>query len=326
MAIPSQVQRAADRANELLDQINAPPAEPAPAELQVPLDPPVETIELAPETPPAEPAPAPAPAPAEDWEHKYRTLQGVLAAEKRQSAARMAEMEARINAAPAPAPVPEAPPAPTSRVTAQDTETYGAELVDLIGRKAAEIAEAEIAKMRAELQPQLEQTRAQVTEFGQQVYATREAEFYGELTKAVPDWQSINTNQDFFDWLAEVDPMSGVPRQVYLNKAGQDFNHSQAAILFNAFKSAKGIAAPAPAAPAPAAAPAPTARLSPSPRTTGVASAPSHTAPDNSVSRSAIAAHYSRGARDPEYAKSEAHAKMELKIQTALASNQVTEA
>lgn len=314
MSLPEQVRLQAERANELMAQSTQPPGEPTAPEAAAPapqVEPPAPAAPAEP-TPPAPPAPAP----VENWEHKYRTLQGVVAAQKRDYDSRIAALESKI-AAPAPAPAPA--PALQARVTDQDVETYGTEMLDLIGRKATEIAEQMVSEQMAKLAPQLEQTRAQVDNVTQRVYANAEQEFYGELAKVVTDWEAVNASDKFKAWLAADDPFSGVQRQALLETAASKLDHLRVATFFTAFKAEAGLTAPAPA-------PVPAPTPSPSPRPVGTATAPAHTEPAVGVSRTQIGAHYRRSATDPTYRASAEAKAFEVRMQQALAANKVTEA
>lgn len=341
MGTPDQVRRQAERATELLDQLHNdpanPPADDPPAEpevvnapMETPVDPPDGGTPPPPE--PVDPPPAP-PAPSKDeasWEHKYKTLQGVLNAESGRWHAEKELLEARLRAAQqAPAATPAPTPAPTPQtdpalITDQDLETYGPDLMDVIGRKATEIASKIVAKRMEELKPELARTQEQVTNVASQVYKSSEDRFYGELAKAVPDWAEVNTDKRWLAWLGEVDPLSGVPRQAYLDNASKTLNHEHAARLFNAFKELAGLTKPAEPAPAPDPAPKPKAP-SLSPRTVGQATAPTHREPAAGVTRSEIGAHYRRGATDPSYRDSTEHKEMEARIAKAMATGQVSE-
>lgn len=253
----------------------------------------------------------------------------MLSAEQRKWKAEKADFESRIAALEAAKPAPAAPaPAPTpapaaAPISQADLDTYGPELLDVIRRQATEMATQIVAREVAVLKPQLDKTNEQVTSVASHVYRSNEERFYGELAKAVPDWQAINEDARWLDWLAEVDALSGVSRQVYLDNAAQNLDHARAARLFDAFKDAVGLnkaptPAPAAAAPAPA--------LSPTPRTVGNSSAPTHREPQTGVTRSEISAHYSRAARDRAYREGDEYKKFEQRLQQAAASNKIIEA
>lgn len=243
-------------------------------------------------------------------------------AQKREFDARIAELTAKIATLSAPAPTPTPAPAPQARVTDQDVETYGTEMLDLIGRKAAEMAEQIVNDRMAKLEPQLQQTREQVDSVAQRVYVSAEQEFYGELTKVVADWETINQDPKFLNWLAQEDSFSGVQRQALLEAASAKLDHVRVATFFDKFKTDAGLNRPAPApAPAPAAPP-----VSPSPRPVGTASAPAITEPQTGVARSEIAAHYRRSATDPVYRASADAKAFEQRMNQALLANTIIEA
>lgn len=341
-SLPDQVQRQADRANEIHKQVYSPETDP---DTQDPanVDPPepvedLEPLEQPNATPkpepvaPADPAPTTstaAPADPEDsWEQRYRTAQGMMKAEAQRHATERQDMQKQIDAlkeqvnkVTAP-PAEPAPPAPKSLVTEADLETYGPELLDVIGRKAQEMAADIVEKRMAELKPELDQTKERVETFAAQAYKTNEDKFYGELAKAVPDWQTVNADQQWLAWLGEVDPLSGVPRQRYLDNAAQQLDHARTAALFQAFKDSTGKGA-APES-APASAPA-RHDISPTPRTVGNASAPTPREPQAAtVSRQEIDAHYKRSAHDASYRSSDEYKAMDQRIASAMSTGQIT--
>lgn len=185
----------------------------------------------------------------------------------------------------------------------------------MIGRKAQEMAEVIVNERLNELRPEIESTK-------KQVYQSNEARFYGELSNAVPDWETVNTDERWLQWLAEVDPLSGLPRQAYLDNAAQTLDAGRTVALFKAFKESVGLVDKAPAEPK-TAAPAKPA-LSPTPRTVGNAVAPTHREQVTTVTRAEINDHYRRSSTDVHYRTSEAHKAMEQRIAQAMHSGQIT--
>jgi hypothetical protein len=80
---------------------------------------------------------------------------------------------------------------------------------------------------------QLEQT---VKGTSQAVAVTAEEMFFNRLGAAVPDWETINADAKFLEWLGEVDPMLGQPRQMALNSAQQAMDVARVTAIFKAFK------------------------------------------------------------------------------------------
>jgi hypothetical protein len=338
--LPEQVRKRAERANQLVAELSgqtpsgepAPPA-PAPQEPAVPQNPPAPPA--SPEPTPA-PSPAPTPAPVDDpnsdsWKQKYSTLQGVLAAESRRHATekqaqdtRIANLEAEITAlkkGPAPAPV-----APAAQFSQDEIDRFGPELLNLVTAKASNLAEEIVTRKLAEFAPRIEQVANQVKSVGQTVYDDKEQEFWGELRKAVPDFDAVNVSPGFLAWLGQEDDASGERRQVLLDKHAARLDYTRVVKLFNAFKKEAGLTEPAPApvsAPAPAAPP-----ISPSPRTVGTGGSGSTPREPEapSVKRSEIAAHYRRSSSDPTYRTKPEYTAMEQRIFQAQAAGRVIDA
>jgi len=58
----------------------------------------------------------------------------------------------------------------------------------------------------------------------------------------LPNWRDINDNQDFQSWLLEVDPLSGISRQTYLDDAQRNQDSRRVASFFTSWQSATGAA------------------------------------------------------------------------------------
>lgn len=244
--LPKQVQEAADEAERLEKSLQAPEADAAPAP-------------DAPEHVEATQPPAPAPTPVKvtelpkpddaSWQQRYLTLQGMYNAEIPRMNQRIQDLSgqlqdalARVNA---PKETPKAPDAPKPKQgTDKDVETFGGDLIDLIKRQAADIVQVERDKMQADMQKLQSENAELKSQMGtvveKQGQGTRVI-YLGELAKQVPDWEVLNVSPEFLGWLAEVDPLSGVARQAYLNNAWEQFDVNRTANLFNAWKKATGV-------------------------------------------------------------------------------------
>jgi hypothetical protein len=64
----------------------------------------------------------------------------------------------------------------------------------------------------------------QVHQLSQNHAVSKEQRFWADLQTAVPDWQEINTSREFQSWLLEVDPLTGIPRQTYLDDAQRNMD------------------------------------------------------------------------------------------------------
>ena len=168
---------------------------------------------------PAEPVVA-----EETWQQKYRTLKGMYDADVPRLHAQVKELNARLNelqrAADAPKPTTQQT-APTKLVTDEDVQAFGADLIEVQRKVAREVAQdfrAEIDALKADNA----KLREQLTATGSQVV---EATFEQRLHRMVPDFDAINADPKWIEWLNEVDPILRAPRKAV---AQQAFNSGDA--------------------------------------------------------------------------------------------------
>jgi len=254
--IPSQVQRQADEAarieQEIANELNpqATPPAPAPASPETPLTPS--------DTTNVQPQPTPAPAPVVDWEQRYRSLEGKYRAEVPRLHETLKELRTTVSAleskvsAPPPAPVPETPKQKAKLVTDEDARTFGPDLLDVIKRQAQEIADDLVSARETTLQTEIqklaaenEKLRSQIGDVSKSQQATAQDSYLAHLARLIPDWSEVNVNPEFLAWLDEVDPLTGMKRQVYLDNAYQTLDANRTAVLFNAWKATKAPTPPA---------------------------------------------------------------------------------
>lgn len=250
-------------------------------------------------TPPAnaqeapEPAPQPAP-PAEDWEQKYKALQGKYNAEVPRMAADIRALREELQAlksAPPPKPAEPEPKKPV--VTDQDIVDYGEDLIDLIRR----VSRGEVGPVVEQLKPEIEQVKGQVTQAARQQATTS---VYSVLDRDVQDWRTINKSSEFLEWLNQSDPYVGDIRKNLLSDAFQKGDANRVAAFFKGFLAERQVVSPPPqqqpAASAPASVPAPQVSLE---QLAGPAGAPSAAAqgvtptPAPSWTRAQVAKFYS---------------------------------
>ena len=113
------------------------------------------------------------------------------------------------------------PVAPQKLVTDQDVEEYG-DSIDIMRKVSKEEIGSmanEIQALRAQVSQMSQNTVPQVQQLANKVTDTQGQMFWSEINSLVPDWQSINEQANFQSWLLETDPLSGMPRQAYLEDA-----------------------------------------------------------------------------------------------------------
>jgi hypothetical protein len=188
-------------------------------------------------------------------EARYKTLQGMYAAEQARNnkaihdmATTIAELKLQVAKVNAQAQKPAEVPATTSK----DAEMFGADLVEMVNRAAA----AQVHQVKQEYEQQLAGQKAEIDALRGNVETvdksqqqTREAQFYAALEREVPDFREVNATQEFQNWCLEVDKLSGLRKQDYLENAVKHANVGQLAALFNKFKETLAPPEPQPAKP-----------------------------------------------------------------------------
>ena len=206
---------------------------------------------------PAPPAPTPPAPDPENFETKYRTLQGKYNAEvpammrqANETNKQIATLTALVSELQNKAAAPAAPAADP-----KDVATFGDDLLDMVNRVAGTKLQEALGRIAA-----LEQ---QVQGVSRQSAATLEDQFFVTLAAALPDWETINADPEFRTWILEKDPVYGIPRQAALDRARETLNAGHAVNVFKTFLGTRAAPTPAPA-PAPKPAPSLESQVSPS--------------------------------------------------------------
>jgi hypothetical protein len=271
--------QAADAAlKELLTSPAPAPVVPdAPANESIPAAPPAPPmLTVVPAAPAAPAAPTPAaPAPTvqpvdpnalAEMQHRLSSLEGMYnrvdADKKRlegQNEALTKMLQARAAAAP---PTPAVPA--SSLITDKDRTDFGEDFVDFCTRVAQQIAHPLIQHLGArvtQLEKATANTQRTVAQVAEATEETQQERFTAEMFRRVSDWETINEDKNFLDWLQKPDTFSGTARMALLQQALKNWNAERVAAFFIAYKSESGIVTPAtppaqsvpptPAAPAP---------------------------------------------------------------------------
>jgi hypothetical protein len=199
----------------------------------------------------------PAPTPPQpqneaDWEHQFKSLKGRYDRDQentrrlQQTLLDQQRLLAQVGSPPPNAPQGEgsgvrfnvAPPPPGRRVTPAEVTEYGAELMDVVGRRAAEVYEPIIQQLASELN----QVRRQVGGVQNTVVFDARVKMYDDLARAVPNWNAINDSPQFGQWLDQIDPISHRTRREFLNGAHNANQAGQVIDIFNTFLDAVGAA------------------------------------------------------------------------------------
>ena len=242
--IPEAVRRTSARVEELAraaGMANVPAAEPSDDGVSANGETPASSE--TPAAPPLPPSP-PAPPPSDDWEQKYRTLQGKYDSEipgLRSQVNGLQQLLANLETRPPQQPVQPDPAraAPTVvELPAKDVDEYGQELIDAVRRWT-----------RMEVQPLIDELRTKIdglgTNFTKIERSAQETAVFNarEFVKASldkdpvlgPVWKSINVDPAFLVWVKEADPFSGQIRQPLLQGAFDAGQDDRVKKFFNAY-------------------------------------------------------------------------------------------
>ena len=240
MALPQAIQAQVEQAETLLAEANK--AREPQADLATLADQPTASAEQEPQpqaaTPPAQ---EPQPPQQDPWEQRYKTLQGRYNHDVPNLQSKVKELETQLTQAVQKmqeVAKPQEPPEKKPAADPQDVEAFGADLVDMVQRVAERMfggAARTMQEQAARLDQRMTALEQALQGTTQTVAVTAEQAFFDRLTKMVPNWEDINNNQAFLDWLQEVDPVYGQPRQAALNFAQQQLNAERAANVFKAF-------------------------------------------------------------------------------------------
>ncbi len=205
---------------------------------------------------PAEAAPPPAPQNDElaeelaRYKQRYNTLMGKYNAEVPRLTNELKEMKAQMSELmeAAKAPKKSQPEMPEiGEVTPADVDAFGADLIDLIKRQSAATSREVVDGYKAEIQALKEENKKLQGKVGSveqtQQYTSQQA-VINKLGELVPDWETLNQDERFLEWLGDSDPMSGQPRQAYLDDAMAKLDPKRIAHVFNTYKQAAGLSNP----------------------------------------------------------------------------------
>ena len=217
--LPRAVIAAEKRADEILQEIEKQ------SQMEQMPQPSVESQDPPTSQPPIDSPPTPQ---EESWEHRFKVLQGKYNAEVPRFAHENKDLKGRLqsleeqldemkNAKPA-----------ELLVKPEEIEQYGEGLIDVARRVAREelaSKDAQIAKLRSEIDS-VKSVQSHVVQDN----------FFKSLTEMVPDWEALNADTNFLNWLDGVDDLTGETRQALLGKAEQQRDPVRAAKFFNTFK------------------------------------------------------------------------------------------
>jgi TolA-binding protein len=241
-ALPEAIQRQLDEAAALEKQVYGQPAPEGNTEVVEP----AATSEAVVEpvvAPVAQPEPV-AQDEDESFRRKYDVLRGKFDAEVPRLHAQLREATGQLQQAFAEIQhlrsVVDTRAQPEQTATDNDAETFGEDLTQAIDRRAKAIATELAGKQTQQLMQHIRQLESRLGEVNEHVEVNEQDRFLTQLSKIVPDYETVNVEQGFLNWLGEADPVYGVPRQAALDAASERGDAAQVANVFLAYKQLTG--------------------------------------------------------------------------------------
>jgi len=141
---------------------------------------------------------------------------------------------------------------PQRLVSDQEVDEYG-ESIDVM-RKVSREELIPVAQRLAQIESLLQQMQAnvvpQVQAVAQRQQVSAEQQFWSDLTMFVPNWREVNDNEGFQNWLLDVDPLTGMARQTYLEEAQRSLDAHRVSAFFRTWLESTGQASVAQSTPA----------------------------------------------------------------------------
>jgi hypothetical protein len=259
MALPKAVQQQLEEADRLVATINGEKTGEDSSETnpENQANDPLVNVTRDPEDPPKDETPPdntvsqetkPVEVPEEKWSHKYHTLKGMYDAEVPRLHSQVREMQAQINQLIADKAAIEATktvevPKAESLITDEDKEAFGPDLIDLIER-ATDSKVASLREREAQLMNEIKELKGQLGNVTERQVVSEKDRFLAGLAQQVPDWETLNVDPGFLEWLQQVDPVYGLPKNVALTNAYENGDVARVAAIFNTYKSTLAPAAP----------------------------------------------------------------------------------
>lgn len=230
--LPKQVQAQADAA-EAYDKQMQPVDESKVQQSSEPAEPAAQVQDPTPVAPVVTQTPDP------QWEQKFRSLQGIFNKQVPELQAKVRELTEEIGKLKEQKPAPVAAPEPENRlVTDKDSESFGADLIDLARRVSRE----EFGKERQSYQKEIAELRSQLQKASTKVDQVEDAtqrstfdQFLDKLSNRLPDWKKIQDTEDCQNWLGTRVPGTDVDWNYALQRAANRMDIDGVLEIFGEF-------------------------------------------------------------------------------------------
>lgn len=242
--LPKSVEKQAELADEMYQKAYGTPqsTNEAPTADETPPSPPADsappaTAESAPSVEPAKAEPDKAADPIEDgdlnhWKQRAKVAEGRLSKEMprmaqtiREMKDQVADLQQKLRDAESKAAAPA-----DAGVKPEEVEQYGKEFIDMVQRVARNATPG--------VDPNLQ---AQVKEVTEQQRRVARQQFFDQLGRESPQWESLNTDEGFLAYLGGLDPYTGRPRQELFDDAYEKLDAWRIANFFNSYNESRRV-------------------------------------------------------------------------------------
>jgi hypothetical protein len=184
----------------------------------------------------------PQPEKTPDYEQMYKSLQGMYNKDRKDLQALQAQMAELQNKQ---TQVPAEQPAPKPVITDQEREEYGEDLIALMER----LVDSKLPQVQNNYQKDLEEVKKTVASLSEADFGLHKANFINQVKAQVPNFDTIEADPNFSNWLDAPEPFTGVARRVLLHDTLSSNDPDRAVAFYTAFEGTKGGVTPAPTTP-----------------------------------------------------------------------------
>ena len=174
---------------------------------------------------------------SDDFEQKYRTLQGIFSANKAKLEQQVSERDAQVQELQRQIEAMKQAQNREPEVkfgTDEDRANFGDDFVALVER-GVQARTQEYRQEISQLKSQLEMMGGRLQQVDQSMEVSRHSALLADMDTLVPGWREQNTDPAFLEWLDDVDPVFGAKRSEVLNDAIARHDSTRAAGVFKAF-------------------------------------------------------------------------------------------
>lgn len=159
-----------------------------------------------------------------EYEHRYKVLRGKYDSEVPRLQKRVGELEdllarmAEKQAGGKDEPRPGQKPLTEEQrkyLTEEEIQDFGEDMVDMVGRRAREVYEPYIDKLSG----QIEDLQRQLQQVNSQAAVSTQDRVFAMLDSKIENWQAVNEDERFLEWLEKEDEFSGAKRGMLLRDA-----------------------------------------------------------------------------------------------------------